>query len=83
MGRAKNPVTGLGVVRLARSGRLLFPGEPFRSATGRPIEPSQRGVVQIDRAQPRGSGTRDIGGRLQNIELRSESRGKITSGESE
>ena len=50
MGRAKNPVTGLGVVRLARPGRLFFPGEPFRSATGRPIEPSQRGVVQIDRA---------------------------------
>ena len=84
LGGGTDDIINLGLARrFARLGRLLpelCRGGRFDAAAGRAIEPRERGIVQIDRAQTRRPGARHIGGRLENIELRSKSRGEIAFG---
>ncbi len=47
------------------------PNDAWIAVAG-PIEPGECGVMKIGRAQPSGAGAGEIGGRLQNIELRAE-----------
>jgi hypothetical protein len=51
--------------------------ECLRGASTSPGQASQRDVVQINRAQSRRSRASDVGGGLENIELRSESGSEV------